>query len=174
MLLATSTVPSPLFWQHLLDAAVSGIPEGWLLVSFHANRMNLSKAMQWGDSFWEFCCTEENESYQRSRLLSPCSSFTSWALRQSCSCNGLEGRKKSDLFFTFWLFLDLTAGFKMQPEFQIHSNSLDLIPSGFTPGKIDWSLVRFQTICVGLINSCSDLPQEGPGSSRYHLSGYCS
>lgn len=62
--------------------------------------------------------------------------------------------------FTFWLSSTSRLVFKMQPEFQIHSNSLDRIPSGFTPGEIDWSLFHFQNISVSLINICSDLPQE--------------
>lgn len=43
--------------------------------------------------------------------------------------------------FTHWLF-PWTRGWcsDHSRSFKIHSNSLDHIPSGFTPGKIDWSL----------------------------------
>lgn len=64
--------------------------------------------------------------------------------------------------------------FKIQSELQIHSNSLDHITSSFILGKISLSLFHFQNICSGLINICSDSPQERPSSSHCHLSGYYS
>lgn len=82
------------------------------------------------------------------------------------------GKKKSDLYL---LTFPWPHGcFKMQAEIQIHSNSLDHIPSSFTPGETDWSLFHFQNICSGLINICWDLPQDRLSSFHRHLFGFYS
>lgn len=155
-----------------IGTAGSGIPEVWLFISNHSNQKNLSKAMQCRLSLvilssWRKLVLK---AQQHRRLLSSCSWFSSQPRCQSCSLRRKWPFLPADFSLASWL---LSKKNNTATSYTFTAIVFDRIPSGFTPGKIDWSLFHFHNICSGWIHICSDLPQEGP-SSYHHLSGYYS